>query len=425
MSVDERCFALVDCNNFYASCERVFQPALSNKPIVVLSNNDGCVVARSSEAKQLGIPMGEAAFKLKPLIKKHDVQVFSSNYALYGDMSQRVMNILAQHCHEIEIYSIDEAFMELHFYQQTTNSLLNWASDLRAKVCQATGIPVSIGIGATKTLAKLANHIAKRHTAAGVYQLSTDDPLLDDLSVDKVWGVGSAYQRRLAQRDVRTVRQLMQLQTSWMQQEFGVLGLRLLKELRGFPCLKLEPPLSGRQHTMVSRSFASDLYELPEIQERLAIYATRLGEKLRQYQQTTSTISVYLWANRFRNQRADGRVGFARSCQLPLATNNTNQLIKWSAFLAQSLYQSGTNYKKAGIMASELRPQTTLQGNLFVDTCQQERYTKVMETIDRINKNMGRNSVYFAACGRTPDIPLRQANKSPNYTTRWGDLLSV
>jgi DNA polymerase V len=226
-------------------------------------------------------------------------------------------------------------------------------------------------------------------------------------------------------RKVSTVQQLMHVEESWMKKEFGVVGLRLVKELNGFSCLKLEPPISGRQHTMVSRSFATDLYELPEIQERLAIYATRLGEKLRQYQQTTSILTVYLWVNRFRNQRPDGRVGFARSCQLPLATNNTNQLIHWTTLLASQLYQSGTNYKKAGIMAGALGPQTTLQGNLFVDPGSQERYTKVMKTVDSINQRMGRNSVYFAACGQSAKIPLRQANKSPNYTTQWGDLLKV
>lgn len=423
--MNNRYFALVDCNNFYASCERVFQPSLLNKPIVVLSNNDGCIIARSEEAKQLDIPMGESVFKIRKLLQKHQVKIFSSNYALYGDMSQRVMNTIAQHCDDIEIYSIDEAFLKLQFHQQTTTSLLNWANQLKANVQQATGIPVSIGVGKTKTLAKLANHIAKRHTVEGVYQLSGQDPLLDHLSIGKVWGIGQAYQNRLASQKIMTVRQLMQVKESWMKQEFGIVGLRLLKELKGFPCLDLEPPQQGRKNTMVSRSFAHDLYDLPEIQERLAIYASRLGEKLRQYQQTTSTLSVYLWVNRFRNKRPDGRVGFVRSCQLPLATNNTNQLIKWSARMVASLYQKGTNYKKAGIMASELRPQSTLQGNLFTNTQSLQTYTKVMKTVDNINQRMGRNSVYFAACGQSAQIPLRQAHKSPNYTTQWKDLLKI
>ncbi|MEM9835506.1 MAG: Y-family DNA polymerase [Bacteroidota bacterium] len=420
-----RYFALVDCNNFYASCERVFQPQYNGQPVVVLSNNDGCVIARSNEAKALGIPMGEPLFKVKQLVKSKNVKVFSSNYTLYGDMSRRVMEVLHQHCDDMEIYSIDEAFLSLRFAQQTLASLQAWAIRLRRTVHQHTGIPVSIGIGPTKTLAKLANHVAKRHTTTGVHYLPAGNAWLGKLAVDKVWGVGRAYVRRLGVHQVQTVADLVAVKESWMRQEFGVVGLRLLKELKGVPCLELDPPISGRKHTMVSRSFSHDLYDLPEIQRRLALYATRLGEKLRQYNQAAGVITVYLWVNKFKNQRKDGRTGFARSLTLPLATSNTNQLIKYSAQIAAKLYEAGNNYKKAGILASELRPAGVQQGNLFAAHQPHQRASHVMETLDQINRRMGRDMVYFASCGHRPKIPFRQEYRSPCYTTKWTDILTI
>lgn len=420
-----RVFALVDCNNFYASCERVFNPRLANQPIVVLSNNDGCVVARSNEAKALGIPMGEPLFKVRELVKSKNVQVFSSNYSLYGDMSRRVMEVLARHCADIEVYSIDEAFLELRFANQTAASLETWAEDLRARVFTWTGIPVSVGIAPTKTLAKLANHVAKKRTTTGVYTLLPGDPLLGELEVGEVWGVGRRYQERLLAVNVRSAADLQAVDERWMRQEFGVVGLRLLKELKGEVCLGLEPPQRGRQHTMVSRSFATDIYELEELQKRLALYATRLGEKLRQYGQAAGVLTVYLWVNKYRNQRKDGRSCFVQSVTVPVATNNTNQLITCSRLLAARLFEKGTNYKKAGILASELVPQDLPQGNLFHDQATQERNNKVMAAVDAVNRKMGRSTVFFAACGGRPSVPLRQDYKSPCFTTRWEDLLGV
>lgn len=420
-----RYFALVDCNNFYASCERVFDPKLRTRPIVVLSNNDGCVVARSNEAKALGIPMGEPLFKVRRLVQKEKVKIFSSNYTLYGDMSRRVMEVLAMHCADVEIYSIDEAFLELRFAGQTQDSLLRWAADLRAKVLAWTGIPVSVGIAPTKTLAKLANHVAKKRTSTGVYALTTNDPILSTIDVGEVWGVGRRYQVRLNAVRVETVRDLQLINQGWMRREFGVVGLRLVKELNGFVCHTLEPPQTERKHTMVSRSFAKDIYELPEIQRRLALYATRLGEKLRQYRQATGVLTVYLWVNKHRNQRPDGRTCFARSLTLPVATNSTNQLIARSGAAAAALFEAGTNYKKAGILASELVPQDVPQGNLFHDHTAHVRDARIMAAVDAINRKMGRSTVFFAACGSRPSIPLRQDFKSPCYTTRWDDILEV
>ncbi len=420
-----RLFALVDCNNFYASCERVFDPRAIGQPVVVLSNNDGCVIARSEEAKALGIPMGEPLFKVKRLVREKNVRIFSSNYVLYGDMSRRVMEVLARHCADVEVYSIDEAFLELRFANQTSDSLQAWAGELRAKVLSWTGIPVSIGIAPTKTLAKLANHLAKKRTREGVYALYPDNDLLKELDITKVWGVGRRYRERLNAAGVRSVFDLQQVRQRWMRQEFGVVGLRLVKELNGQVCADLEPPQSERKHTMVSRSFAKDIYELEEIQRRLALYATRLGEKLRQYDQAAGVLTIYLWVNKYRNERKDGRSCFARSVTLPVATNNTNHLIAWSKVIAAALFEEGTNYKKAGILAGELVPQGLPQGNLFHDHQSHEQDNRVMATIDAINKKMGRSTVFFAACGERPAIYTNQDYRSRCFTTRWGELLSI
>lgn len=418
-------FALVDCNNFYASCERVFQPCYEKTPVVVLSNNDGCVIARSNEAKIMGIPMGEPAFKLRSLIRQKGVKVFSSNYTLYGDMSRRVMEILAMHCADIEIYSIDEAFLELRFAHQTRKSLEEWAIDVRSKILNWVGIPVSIGIAPTKTLAKLANHLAKKQATHGICFLSANEPVLASINIEEVWGVGRAYVRRLEEHGICTVAQLAKVKQKWMRQEFGVVGLRLVKELNGDKCYDLELPVTERKNTMVSRSFAHDLYDLDEIERRIALYATRLGEKLRQYDQATPVLTVYLWVNKFKNTRKDQRTCFAQSVELPLATNSTNQLIKWAQLIVRSLYEEGTNYKKAGIMAAHLVPAHQVQGHLFVDPASENRSKDLMKVMDALNQKMGRNILRFAACGNDQAIPLRQAHRSPHYTTRWEEILRV
>ncbi len=421
----KRLFALVDCNNFYASCERLFNPLLNHKPVVVLSNNDGCVIARSNEAKAIGIPMGEPLFKVRRLVKEHDVKIFSSNYTLYGDLSRRVMEVLSRYCADVEIYSIDEAFLELRFAGQTESSLLKWAEDLRYKVGKGVGIPVSIGIGPTKTLAKLANHIAKKRTTSGVFSIQAGHPILHEITISEVWGVGRAYYQRLGAIGIATVNQLAAIDQRWMRKEFGVVGLRLVKELCGEVCIGLEPPMVGRKNTMVSRSFAKDVYELAEIERRLALYATRLGEKLRQYDQAAQTLTIYLWVNKHRNERADGRQCFARTIELPMATNHTNRLIAWAIAAGRSLFEPGTNYKKAGIMAGELVPTAQRQGNLFTDPVSVSRNDKLMQAVDQVNRLQGKGSVYFASCGHSTKIPLRSDYRSPCYTTRFEDLLRV
>jgi DNA polymerase V len=387
-------FGLVDCNNFYASCERVFNPKLNRQPVIVLSNNDGCVVARSNEAKALGIGMGEPYFKVKELVVKNNVAVFSSNYALYGDMSERVMNILQDHCAEMEIYSIDEAFLQLTFQRYSTAAYGDYGAMLRQKILQGTGIPVSVGIAATKTLAKLANHIAKKQTTNGVYFLQPEDPKLQELDIDELWGVGSAYKRKLNAVGIKTVFDLSRVPEGWMRKEFGVVGLRLLKEIKGFSCYDLEVPIESRKNMIVSRSFSKDVYAFSELTEAVAAYATRLGEKLRHYQQQTGVITVFLLANRFKNKRPDGQVSFSKTVELPHTTSNGNELIAWAIAAAKSLFQEGTNYKKAGILATDLKPDNQLQTNLFVSELKTLQSAQLMKSVDAINKKMGKTPFF-------------------------------
>ena len=418
-------YLLADCNNFYASCERVFNPRLRNRPVVVLSNNDGCVVARSNEAKALGIAMGEPFFKIKSLVKQHEVAVFSSNYTLYADMSERVMNVLQAHCPHTEVYSIDEAFLQLRQPGASLADQLEFATTLRAKVGKNTGIPISIGLAPTKTLAKLANHLAKKRSPEGVYPLDANSPELAELDVAELWGVGPAYQRRLAAVGVTRVAELAQVSEGWMQKEFGVVGLRLLKEIKGQACYDLEPPVESRKSMVVSRSFARDVQDFPSLQEALARYATRLGEKLRHYEQQTGAITVFVWANRYKAPTDGSLHCSAQSVELPLATSNTNELIHWAGRIAHKLYRPGVRYKKAGILATALRPQNSLQTNLFVDEQPSLRSAQLMQTLDAINKKMGRNQVYFAACGNQPQWGPKAERKSKRYTTCWGELLRV
>jgi DNA polymerase V len=420
-----RYYGLVDCNNFYASCERVFRPDLLGKPVVVLSNNDGCVVARSQEAKALGIAMGEPYFRIRHWEDARKLWVFSSNYELYGDMSDRVMSLLRQHCAEVEVYSIDESFLLLDLYGQTPDSLLAYAAHLRDIIWRSTGIPVSVGMAATKTLSKLANHIAKRRTADHVYFLSPEDSILRDIPVSEVWGAGPAYTRRLASSGVKMVSELQALRPQWMRREFGVVGQRLLQELQGFPCMALEPPVTGRQHTMVSRSFRRLLSREEELYEAVATYTSRLAEKLRRYHQVAATLTVFIWTNKYERGEYAGRTCYSLTTELPLATHDTGSLIREAGILLRRLYQPGLSYKKAGVLAGELRPAGAVQGNLFCPDPQTERKAGLLQAVDQLNRRYGRRTVQYAACGTRPDWSLKADKRSPRYTTRLDEILVV
>ena len=421
-------FALVDCNNFYASCERVFQPRLNGVPVIVLSNNDGCVVARSNEAKALGIAMGVPFFQIRDLVRRHGVRYFSSNYALYGDMSARVMDVLARFTDEQEVYSIDECFLRLHFHGRGANWLTGYCRDMRDTVRQWTGLPVSVGLAPTKTLAKLANHVAKR-SGDGVFSL--DKPaeyqkVLDAIEVGEVWGIGGTYAKWLLANGVRTVWQFSQARPEWVRKRMGVVGVRMLHELRGFPCFDLDPPETSRQHLVVSRSFRGEVGTLAELKESVATYAVRVAEKLRGFNQKAGVISVFLLKNRFKHP-AERDYYRSASAELPVASSDGGTLNAIACRLAARLFEAGATYKKAGVMVSDLSPAGVLQNTLFDDAAGERRREALMAAVDKLNGKFGRNSVGFGSAlpGKGSSWRVKVEHRSPLYTTRLSDLLKV
>ena len=417
-------FALVDCNNFYASCERVFDPRLEQRPIVVLSNNDGCVIARSNEAKALGIAMGEPAFQKEEVYAKHNVAVFSSNFALYGDMSQRVMRTLAQHSAAMEIYSIDEAFLECGGL--TADGLDRFGSQLRKTVKQWTGIPVSIGVAPTKTLAKVANHIAKRlPDNSGVCVLNKEETIeycLKKLPVEKLWGVGRRYALFLRSWGINTAWDLRRMPEGWVKDNMTVVGLRLQKELKGEPCIPLENQPQKKKEICTSRSFGTMVMELDELQQAVSMYATRCAEKLRTQNSCTNLVEVFLHTNPFRPDLPQYKnVRFVR---LPVASNSTLNVVQAALRGLQSIYRTGYQYKKAGVIVSGLVPSNTIQYNLFYPT-DEDRHTRLMTAMDKVNDREGRDVLRVAEQGFDRRWTLRQERLSPCYTTRWADFMTI
>jgi DNA polymerase V len=416
-------FALIDCNNFYVSCERLFQPMLHGKPVVVLSNNDGCVIARSDEAKALGIPMGLPAFKLAHLVKEHSIEVYSSNYTLYGDLSARVMTTLTQWTPDVEVYSIDEAFLQ--FSPLPLDALTTYGQSMRATIQQWTGIPVSIGIGPTKTLAKLANRLAKRSTEAkGVVALMSPaqiEATLTQTPIEDIWGIGPGYTRRLKAHEIRTALQLRQVNDRWVRQKLGTVGLRLVWELRGIACLPLERCPSPQQSLMVSRSFGRPITTLSEMREAVATYTTRAAEKLRKSHLATGVLTVFLMTNRFTDEPQYSN-SVTRS--FPVATQDTAELMRYALRGIEQTFHEGYRYQKAGVILTALVPAHQIQTHLF-DGQDRERSKQLMAAIDTINKEWGTGTIRYADVGLRPAWMMRCARRSPRYTTRWEELAVV
>jgi len=417
-------FALVDCNNFYASCERVFDPRLERRPIVVLSNNDGCVIARSNEAKALGIAMGEPAFKKEDVYAKHNVAVFSSNFALYGDMSQRVMRTLAQHSAAMEIYSIDEAFLDCSGL--TADGLDRFGSQLRKTVKQWTGIPVSIGVAPTKTLAKVANHIAKRlPDNSGVCVLEKEETIeycLKKLPVEKLWGVGRRYALFLRSWGINTAWDLRRMPEGWVKENMTVVGLRLQKELKGEPCIPMEHNPQKKKEICTSRSFGTMVTELDELKQAVSMYATRCAEKLRTQNSCTNLVNVFLHTNPFRPDLPQYKN--VRLVRLPVASNSTLTIVQSALRGLESIYMKGYQYKKAGVIVSGLVPSNTIQYNVFHST-DEDRHRRLMTAMDKVNDREGRDVLRVAEQGFTRRWTLRQERLSPCYTTRWADFMTI
>jgi DNA polymerase V len=419
--------ALVDCNNFFCSCERVFNPALQGKAVVVLSNNDGCIISRSEEAKALGIPMGAPLHEQQEVIRKHDVQVFSSNYTLYGDMSARVMSILREEVPEIEVYSIDEAFLKLPL-----NFDEEMARALRTKVLQWTGIPVCIGIGSTKMLAKLANRHAKKNKAltGGVFDLTRYwDPegILADTPTDGLWGVGRNLAARLARMGIKTALDFQHADPASIRKSMGVVGERMFRELNGISCLELETMPPDRKGVMASRSFGSPVESLEELEEALANHVARAGEKIRRFGLLATGMEVFLQTNRFRADQPQYSPGIGRT--LDRATHSTAELMATARDLLQRIYRPGYRYKKTGVQLTNLVSQEEYQPGLF-DQVKPGRID-VDKIVDEINRRLGdpKNPVITRASQGTERSGkgnkgwrMKSERHSPHYTTDWNQL---
>lgn len=410
---------LADCNNFYASCERVFNPKLKNKPVIVLSNNDGCVIARSNESKALGIKMGEPAFKIKNIIEKNKVYVFSTNFALYGDMSSRVMSILRDEVPSIEIYSIDEAFMDL-------SSISNYADitfKIKSKVSKSTGIPVSFGVAKTKTLAKIANHIAKKHTDSNVFIMHETEKILKYFPLSEIWGIGKSHSKMLNQYGVKTALDFINLDEKWVQKNMAITGLKILRELKGEQCFLVNEQPQRKKSICTSRTFPKDTDNLNFIEESISNYATRCAEKLRKQKSCARYVSVFLNTNRFKNP--GNYYNDFKSMTFDVSTNDTMEIIEKSKKILNDIYREGINYKKAGVILGDIVPENKVQLNLFSSSKKYIKMKSLFDSIDIINQKMGRDTVKFLSQGISKRQKLKQENFSPCYTTRWSDILEV
>jgi DNA polymerase V len=419
---------LIDCNNFYVSCERVFDPSLQHKPVIVLSNNDGCAIARSDEAKALGIKMGAPAFLMQDLIRKHDVKVFSSNYALYGDMSAKVMEVIRSFIPDTEVYSIDEIFADLS--SLTYVNLLKLGTALREAVMNRTGIPVTIGIAQTKTLAKMANRYAKkapglRLQAAGPGIFVAEEnfqvvEMLANTKVEDIWGIGPQHAIRLQQNGFTTAADFIKAPEDWVRSEMSVVGLRTLYELKGFSCIKWEPLPAKKKNICTSRQFGKLITGKKEVRQAIATFASSCAQKLRKEGSCARKIHVFLQTNVHRKQ--DEQYFHSVTLDIPAPTNSTVELLKYAMQAMDLLYKPGYYYQKTGVIVMDLVPETCVQMALFENT-NRKKEKKVMKTLDELQENFG-DVVRFATQEFNKKWNLRRNHLSKSYTTKF-DQLSV
>ncbi|HZS46531.1 MAG TPA: Y-family DNA polymerase [Blastocatellia bacterium] len=419
-------FALVDCNNFYVSCERVFDHTLRNRPVVVLSNLDGCIVSRSNEAKALGIKMAIPVFQARDIIERNNVILKSSNYALYGDMSRRVMMTLREMCPEMEIYSIDEAFLTLNGH---TEPLCKFGRAIKEKIYQHTGIPVSVGIAPTKTLAKTANYIAKKsEKARGVLDLTNPrhiEAALARTPVEEVWGIGRQHGKRLRNANVVTALDFRNLPDFWIGQQMGINGLRLAKELRGIACQGLDPRATPQKSALCSRSFGKQIETLSDMKQAIATFTARAAEKIRQRNLQARTVTVFMRTNQHRPDQP--QYEHAETERLLYASSSTQELLHAALGLAERVFKEGFRYKKAGVILNWLQPSAPTEIRIFGEQ-ETERQRRVMKLVDRINERYGRDSLRFAITGtdnKEQEWKHKFEHRSPCFTTQWDQLLTV
>lgn len=416
-------FALVDCNNFYASCQRVFEPHLIGKPIAILSNNDGCVIARSNEAKALGIPMGAPAFEYKKLFEENNVYVYSSNYALYGDMSSRVMNMLSTYTPEIEIYSIDEAFLKFKGFE-----LFNLESiglDMQRKVTKGTGIPISVGFAPTKALAKVANKVAKKfpERTKSVYVIDSEKKRIKALKwtkIEDVWGIGRKHTKRLQAKGIFNAYQFTQLPDDWVRKEMAVVGLRLKHELEGKPTLDLEEP-KNKKMIATTRSFEKMYTTFDQLSERVATFTASCSEKLRRQNSHCNMIMVFVTSNYHRKDLPQYSRNIVINTDFP--TNSTIELNHYAQIGLKAIFKEGYHYKKAGVIVMGLTPNNETQLSLF--NASNPKHQPLMSVIDKMNRSYGKNQIKFGTQSLDRQWKMRQEKLSPSYTTRIKDIITI
>jgi DNA polymerase V len=418
-------FALVDVNNFYVSCERVFKPRLEGIPMVVLSNNDGCAVARSNEVKALGVKMGTPWFKMKDLAREHCIQAFSSNYTLYGDMSNRVVQILRDFSPDTEVYSIDESFLRIETVAHLYGGAIAMGQQMRERIKQWTGLPVCVGVGPTKTLAKFANHLAKKNPefegVCDLHAIPRPDRVrwMSGIEVGEVWGVGGRIARRLEVMGIQTVLELRNASPKEMRRHFGVVMERTCNELRGISCLALDDIAQPKQQIMSSRSFGRPVETIEELRESLASYLSRATEKLRMQQSVSAAVYVFIQTNRFNK---DEQYNAGLTVPMPEPTDDTLTLTAAALAGLEVIYRSGYRYKKAGVMLTLLSDKQARQMSIFDHAAVTQRSTKLMTALDMINRDYGHGTVRSGASGFTQRWAMRNENRSPRYTTRWDEL---
>ena len=417
-------FALVDCNNFYASCERVFNPKLDKKPIVILSNNDGCVISRSNEAKALGIPMGAPAFKYDSIFKKNKVYVFSSNFPLYGDMSSRVMSILTKYTPNIEIYSIDEAFLEFKGFKHY--DLEKYGKEIRKTILKWTGIPVSIGFAPTKALAKVANRISKKfdNKTGGVYVISSKEKkekALKWLKIEDVWGIGFKHAERLKKYKINRAYNFTILPDDWVRKQMSVVGLRLKKELEGESVLSLEESRSPKKAIATTRSFEKNLTSFEDLKERISTFSILCSEKLRYQKSTCNSIYVFLKSNRHQKNKLQYRNGIVMT--LPYESNSSITISKYAVEGLKKIYRKDIEYKKAGVIVMGLVPDDKIQLNIFEK--ENPKHQILMKTLDFISKKEGPSKIKLASQDLKRIWKMKQTKLSSRYTTELNEIISI
>ena len=415
--------ALIDCNNFYVSCERLFQPDLRGKPVIVLSNNDGCVIARSNEPKDLGIEMGVSWHLNKKKYEKNNVRLCSSNYELYGDISRRMMSVLQEFSPRLEIYSIDEAFLGLEGFN---DQLVAHVHNIRNTLLTWTGIPVSIGVAPTKTLAKVANRLAKKDKASNGVRIlmlpHEQHAALEHLTLDDIWGIARRMTQRLKTLDIHSPQELRATDTKFIRKNFGVTLERIVYELNGFSCLELEQIVSDRKSLIASQSFGHPVKIMDEMRQSIATHASRATEKMRRQNLATAHLIVFIETNPFQNTRPQYRA--AQSLRLPVATSDTSRIVSGALKALTIIWRKDYDYKKGGVILLDLTPTSTLQEGLF-DRSDTPASQSRMKALDALNNKYGKGTIVLGAASLRNGWSLRREYLSPNYTTNWQELLRV